>query len=158
MLMEGIVDDPHLEDNVTTCITPKNDLTKDLTQAKKFIGENFMLWKFQMGIMICAKKMPGIVDGTKEKTNENEVDWLHKDHVCQTIICASINNKFIWHIMTCHTFYQMWRDLCTIYEQIFNNFLNFASSWMITLLITVISNIKVLVHQVNDFGEPLLTK
>jgi hypothetical protein len=72
--MEGIVDDLHLEDCVTTCITPKNDFTKDLMQVEKFIGENFTLWKFQMGIMLCAKKMSDIVDGTKEKTNENEVD------------------------------------------------------------------------------------
>jgi len=105
--MEGIVDDPHIKDSVTTCITPKNYLTKDLMQVEKFIGENFTLWKFQMDIMFCAKKMFGIIDGQK-KRQKNEVDWLHKDHVCQAIICASINNKFIWHIMTCHTFYQMW--------------------------------------------------
>jgi hypothetical protein len=106
--MEGIVDDLHPKDSVTTCITPKNDFTKDLMQTEKLIGKTFTLWKFQMGIMLCAKKMSGIIDGTKEKTNENEVDQLHKDHVCQAIICASINSKFTWHIMTCHTSYQMW--------------------------------------------------
>jgi hypothetical protein len=59
----------------------------------------------------------------------------------------------MWHIMTCHTSCQMWQHLCTIYEQIFNSFLNFASSWMITLLITLINNVEVLVHQFNDLGE-----
>jgi hypothetical protein len=80
--MEGIVNEPHPKYNVTKRITPKNDLTMDLMQVEKFTRENFTLWKFQMGIMVCVKKMSSIVDETKKKTNENEADWLHKDHVC----------------------------------------------------------------------------
>jgi hypothetical protein len=79
--MEGIVDDPHPGNNVAKHIAPRNDLTKDLMQMEKFTIKNFMLRKFEMGIMFYVEKPFGIVDGTKEKTYENEVDWLHKDNV-----------------------------------------------------------------------------
>ncbi len=98
--MEGIVDDLHPENNVAKHITPKNDLTKDVMQVEKFTIENFMLWKFQMGIMFYVKKLFDIVDGIEGKTDENEVDWLHKDNVGQVIICASIDR---YQIMTCCT-------------------------------------------------------
>jgi hypothetical protein len=58
-----------------------------------------------MSIMFHVKKLFGIVDGRKEKTHENEVDWLHKDNVCQVIICAFVNRC---QIMTCCTSHQMW--------------------------------------------------
>jgi hypothetical protein len=71
--MEGIVDDPHPRNNVAKHIAPINDLMKDLMQVEKFTIENFMLWKFEMGIMFLVKKPIGIVNGTEEKTYENEV-------------------------------------------------------------------------------------
>jgi hypothetical protein len=80
-LMEGIVDDPHPRDNVTTHITPKNDLTRDLMHVEKFIRENFTL-EVSNGHHVMCEKKSNIVDGIEEKTNENEVDWLHTDHVC----------------------------------------------------------------------------
>jgi hypothetical protein len=43
--------------------------------VEKFMKKNFMLWKFQMGIMFHVKKLFVIVERAKEKTNENEVDW-----------------------------------------------------------------------------------
>jgi hypothetical protein len=53
-----------------------------------------------MGIMFYVKKLFDIVDGIEGKTDENEVDWLHKDNVGQVIICASIDR---YQIMTCCT-------------------------------------------------------
>jgi hypothetical protein len=64
--MEGIVNEPHPKDNVTKHITPKNDLIMDLMEVEKFTRENFTLWKFQKGIMVCVKETSSIIDGTKK--------------------------------------------------------------------------------------------
>jgi len=103
--MEGIVDDPHPGNNVAKRIASRNDLMKDLMQVEIFTIENFMLRKFEMGIMFHVKKPFGIVDGIEEKTYENEVDSLHKDNVCQIIIFAFVDRC---QIMTCCTSCKMW--------------------------------------------------
>lgn len=35
-----------------------------ITTVEKLIGENFGIWKFQMNVMLCARKFLNMVDGS----------------------------------------------------------------------------------------------
>jgi hypothetical protein len=63
-----------------------------------------------MGVMLHVKQLSRIIDGTKNRIVESEIeyDWLHKDNVCQAIIYAFVDSKFIWQIVICLILCQMW--------------------------------------------------
>lgn len=67
-----------------------------LTSIEKLTGEKFPVWKFQMCILLCARKLLGIMDGTIPRESfTNEEDWLDKDAACQALL-ISHNTATLW--------------------------------------------------------------
>ena len=127
----------------------------------KFTGDNFGLWKFQMSVMFCARKMMGIVDGSLTKTMcADEGDWIDKDAVCQKMIIQSLDSKFAKRMMTCKTSHQMWRKLLIIHEQNAIESVQLLQQKFYELrmqpnsdMIDHISVVEQMAEQLNDLGE-----
>ena len=55
----------------------------NVTHIEKLTRDNFLVWEFQMTILLCAKKLLEIVNGTIPRLKcEDEEDWDDKDAAC----------------------------------------------------------------------------
>jgi hypothetical protein len=55
-----------------------------------------------MSVMLRARKLLGIADGsTLRESFLDDSEWSDKDVVCQSIICSSLDIKYLHKLQTC---------------------------------------------------------
>lgn len=94
----------------------------NVNQIEKLCDEkNFMMWKFQIGVMFKANDLFDLINGKSKLDNLSDqkeiLAWLKKDAKAQKLIVLSVNNKNTIHIMSCETAFAMYEKLCKIYEK-----------------------------------------
>lgn len=94
--------------------------------------EQWQLWKFKVRILMKAREVFDVVDGTSEKPNLTQSDyaaaikdWNKKDITAQNIISATIGQQPTLHIMNSNSSSDMWKKLMSIYEQKSNTSVHF---------------------------------
>ncbi|UYV77601.1 hypothetical protein LAZ67_15001684 [Cordylochernes scorpioides] len=95
-------------------------MTTELPQIQKFDGDNFHLWKFQMKIILEAKDLLSITDGSEVKPEIEDIakfsNWKKKDAKSKMLITTALEFKYLQQIVNCQTSAEMWKKLSTIYE------------------------------------------
>ncbi|UYV65276.1 hypothetical protein LAZ67_3003777 [Cordylochernes scorpioides] len=95
-------------------------MTTELPQIQKFNGDNFHLWKFQMKIILEAKDLLSITDGSEVKPEIEDIakfsNWKKKDAKSKMLITTALEFKYLQQIVNCQTSAEMWKKLSTIYE------------------------------------------
>ncbi|UYV67544.1 hypothetical protein LAZ67_5001167 [Cordylochernes scorpioides] len=93
-------------------------MTTELPQIQKFNGDNFHLWKFQMKIILEAKDLLSITDGSEVKPEIEDIakfsNWKKKDAKSKMLITAALEFKYLQQIVNCQTSAEMWKKLSTI--------------------------------------------
>ncbi|UYV61796.1 hypothetical protein LAZ67_1006612 [Cordylochernes scorpioides] len=96
------------------------EMTTELPQIQKFNGDNFHLWKFQMKIILEAKDLLSIIDGSEVKPEIEDIakfsNWKKKDAKSKMLITTALEFKYLQQIVNCQTSVEMWKKLLTIYE------------------------------------------
>ncbi|UYV74915.1 hypothetical protein LAZ67_12001794 [Cordylochernes scorpioides] len=94
-------------------------MTTELPQIQKFNGDNFHLWKFQMKIILEAKDLLSITDGSEVKPEIEDIakfsNWKKKDAKSKMLITTALEFKYLQQIVNCQTSAEMWKKLSTIY-------------------------------------------
>ncbi|UYV83979.1 hypothetical protein LAZ67_X000772 [Cordylochernes scorpioides] len=95
-------------------------MTTELLQIQKFNGDNFHLWKFQMKIILEAKDLLSITDGSEVKPEIEDIakfsEWKKKDAKSKMLITTALEFKYLQQLVNCQTSAEMWKKLSTIYE------------------------------------------
>ncbi|UYV84572.1 hypothetical protein LAZ67_X002662 [Cordylochernes scorpioides] len=82
-------------------------MTTDLPQIQKFNGDNFHLWKFQMKIILEAKDLLSINDGSEVKPEIEDIakfsNWKKKDAKSKMLITTALEFKYLQQIVNCQT-------------------------------------------------------
>ncbi|CAD6210593.1 GSCOCG00010914001-RA-CDS, partial [Cotesia congregata] len=80
---------------------------------------NWIVWKFQITVLLKGLGIFSIVDGTTTKPEEEvqAQDWIKKDGSAQSLIVTRLTESTMAHIVTCETAADMWRKLLSICEQ-----------------------------------------
>ncbi|UYV63214.1 hypothetical protein LAZ67_2003462 [Cordylochernes scorpioides] len=72
-------------------------MTTELPQIQKFNGDNFHLWKFQMKIILEAKDLLSITDGSKVKPEIEDIakfsEWKKKDAKSKMLITTALEKE-----------------------------------------------------------------
>lgn len=94
--------------------------------------EQWQLWKFKVRILMKAREVFEVVDGTLEEPDLTQSDyaakikeWNKKDITAQNIISATIGQQPTLHIMNSSSSGDMWKKLTSIYEQESNTSVHF---------------------------------
>jgi hypothetical protein len=88
--------------------------TKEITHLPKLKdADSFPLWDFEIKILMRAKELLGIVDGSallsdQERDEENIRKRKTRDAKCQNYIVRTIEKHVKTHIVTCTTAKQMY--------------------------------------------------
>ncbi len=98
------------------CMQVEGD--NNIRSIKKFNGMNFQIWKFQLTIIFCAKKLMEIVEGTQ--TLEEVIDvkkWRKRDNTTMMLACSTIDEKHMNVLINCKTIATRWHHLIIVHEQ-----------------------------------------
>lgn len=90
--------------------------------------KNWNIWKFQVGVVLKAKGVFEVTDGTiqkpvlgvnddKNKYEEELRKWQKRDNTAQEILVSRMEENPMSHILNCETSNEMWIKLKSIYEQ-----------------------------------------
>jgi hypothetical protein len=98
------------------------DTNRDLGSITKMKGSNFHLWKFQMRAIFLGKDLMGIADGSEPKPPDSadaavKADWRRRDNQAISLLCQTIDESMLKHVMSCVTSKQIWDKLKLIHEQ-----------------------------------------
>lgn len=80
-------------------------------------GSQWLLWKFQIKILLGANDLFGYVTGETEKDPAKVAAWKKNDLKAQRIIATAVGQQPLLHIVNCSTSQAMWEKLHTVYEQ-----------------------------------------
>ncbi|UYV67549.1 hypothetical protein LAZ67_5001172 [Cordylochernes scorpioides] len=141
-------------------------MTTELPQIQKFNGDNFHLWKFQMKIILEAKDLLSITDGSEVKPEIEDIakfsNWKMKDAKSKMLITTALEFKYLQQIVNCQTSAEMWKKLSTIYElkSETNKYLLQQRFFEYKMnpndnIATHISKVETLAQQMKDLGEPI---
>ncbi|UYV73992.1 hypothetical protein LAZ67_11001747 [Cordylochernes scorpioides] len=141
-------------------------MTTELPQIQKFNGDNFHLWKFQMKIILEAKDLLSITDGSEVKPEIEDIakfsNWKKKDAKSKMLITTALEFKYLQQIVNCQTSAEMWKKLSTIYElkSETNKYLLQQRFFEYKMnpndnIATHISKVETLAQQMKDLGEPI---
>jgi len=103
--------------------TEAEDMTEEkdfgIATVKRFDGESFHLWKFQMQMLLELKGLLGVVNGSEEKPASGSAltEWTKKDVKAKSFIAISMEMSQVQHIVNCKTSNEMWTQLEALYEQ-----------------------------------------
>ncbi|UYV60351.1 hypothetical protein LAZ67_1000907 [Cordylochernes scorpioides] len=141
-------------------------MTTELPQIQKFNGDNFHLWKFQMKIILEAKDLLGITDGSEVKPEIEDIakfsEWKKKDAKSKMLITTALEFKYLQQIVNCQTSAEMWKKLSTIYElkSETNKYLLQQRFFEYKMnpndnIASHISKVETQAQQMKDLGEPI---
>ena len=90
---------------------------RDLSSITKMKGSNFHLWKFQMRAIFLEKDLMGIVDGCEPKPLDSvdvaiKAYWRRRDNQAISLLCQTIDESMLKHVMSCVTSKQMCAHHC----------------------------------------------
>ncbi|UYV74313.1 hypothetical protein LAZ67_11002983 [Cordylochernes scorpioides] len=153
----------HPDGNGSTRLT---HMTTELPQIQKFNGDNFHLWKFQMKIILEAKDLLSITDGSEVKPEIEDIakfsNWKKKYAKSKMLITTALEFKYLQQIVNCQTSAEMWKKLSTIYElkSETNKYLLQQRFFEYKMnpndnIATHISKVETLAQQMKDLGEPI---
>ena len=99
-----------------------SDTNRDLGSITKMKGSNFHLWKFQMRAISLGKYLMSIADGSESKPPDSadavvKADWRRRDNQAISLLCQTIDESMLKHVMSCVTSKQIWGKLKLIHEQ-----------------------------------------
>ncbi|UYV79406.1 hypothetical protein LAZ67_17002496, partial [Cordylochernes scorpioides] len=141
-------------------------MTTELPQIQKFNGDNFHLWKFQMKIILEAKDLLSITDGSEVKPEIEDIakfsEWKKKDAKSKMLITTALEFKYLQQIVNCQTSAEMWKKLSTIYElkSETNKYLLQQRFFEYKMnpndnIASHISKVEIQAQQLKDLGEPV---
>ncbi|UYV67553.1 hypothetical protein LAZ67_5001179 [Cordylochernes scorpioides] len=124
-------------------------MTTELPQIQKFNGDNFHLWKFQMKIILEAKDLLSITDGSEVKPEIEDIakfsNWKKKDAKSKMLITTALEFKYLQQIeLKSETKKYLLQQRFFEYKMNPND--NIA---------THISKVETLAQQMKDLGEPI---
>ena len=84
----------------------------------KFGGEDFHNWKFKMQMVLVAKDLWDIVDGTEVQPKEEPkaTEWRKRDRRALADICLSLKDNQLPLVRSASSSQEAWRKLCETYE------------------------------------------
>ncbi|UYV82085.1 K02A2.6-like [Cordylochernes scorpioides] len=141
-------------------------MTTELPQIQKFNGDNFHPWKFQMKIILEAKDLLSIIDGSEVKPEIEDIakfsEWKKKDAKSKMLITTALEFKYIQQIVNCQTSAEMWKKLSTIYELksetnkylLQQRFFEYKMNPNANIA-SHISKVETQAQQMKDLGEPI---
>ncbi|UYV84036.1 hypothetical protein LAZ67_X000937 [Cordylochernes scorpioides] len=141
-------------------------MTTELPQIQKFNGDNFHLWKFQMKIILEAKDLLSITDGSEVKSEIEDIakfsEWKTKDAKSKMLITTALEFKYLQQLVNCQTSAEMWKKLSTIYElkSETNKYLLQQRFFEYKMnpndnIASHISKVETQAQQMKDLGEPI---
>jgi hypothetical protein len=77
---------------------------------------NYRTWKFSMKMVLMAKDLWGVVDGSEVKSSENATDWEKKNQKALAYISLSLTPIEQHHILDCTLAKSAWDVLKKLYE------------------------------------------
>jgi transposase InsO family protein len=87
----------------------------------KLDGNNFQLWKFQMGTIFVAAGVDDIVNGIRIKPKETEEEalkaWKKDDAKIMFLISTAMEIQQVECVLSCKSGREMWTKLSAIHEQ-----------------------------------------
>lgn len=87
----------------------------------KLDGNNFQLWKFQMNAIFVAAGVDDIVDGTRIKPEQTEIEaakvWKKDDARIMFLISTAMEMNQVECVLSCKSGREMWTKLSAIHEQ-----------------------------------------
>jgi hypothetical protein len=99
-----------------------SDNARDLGNVRRYSGEKFHLWKFQMRAVLLGKDVMGVVDGTEPQPAatapaNTRFEWQKKDNVAISLLCDAISESYLDNVMACTTSKSIWDKLILLHEQ-----------------------------------------
>ena len=98
--------------------------TSDLRNIKKFDGQNYQLWKFQLKAIFVALGLLELVEGREAKptpaTQQNAAaitTWTKNDAKAMFFLSSSMEYSQLEYLVTCSSANEMWNKLSSIHEQ-----------------------------------------
>ena len=84
-------------------------------------SKTFPVWNFHLWIVVGAKNLRGIVDGTESydpnSNSSRRKKWQSRDDQAEQIIVSSIEQELVSHILTCTTAKEMYDKLKEVYQR-----------------------------------------
>uniref|UniRef100_A0A2A4JP38 CCHC-type domain-containing protein n=1 Tax=Heliothis virescens TaxID=7102 RepID=A0A2A4JP38_HELVI len=123
---------------------------------------NWNVWKFQSKILLRSQDLLDVVQGTRVIPKElaEKAKWEKLDAKAQTWLVTRMSESVMTHILTCNTSAEMWRKLCSIYEQTSETTIHIVQQRFFqykyedgTDMSTFLSKIEELKNQLKQMGE-----
>ena len=86
----------------------------------KFDGTNYyVLWKFQLKVILEVHELLGVVEATEVKPEEaaGATSWSKKDAKARMLISTTMTHTQLRSLITCVTATEMWSRLAVIFER-----------------------------------------
>lgn len=97
------------------------DSSRETATIKKFNGQNFHIWGFQMKALFLGRELLGIIDGTVPKPPVADVaardEWIKKDGQAISLLCSTIDDSILDLISGCTSSKDIWDLLKTVHDQ-----------------------------------------
>jgi len=97
------------------------DAQRDAVAIKRFNGQNFHLWSFQMKALFLGRELMGVVDGLVAKPAETSLvereEWIKKDGQGISLLCAALDESMLDLVCGCITSHEIWEKLKMIHDQ-----------------------------------------
>lgn len=129
---------------------------------RRFDGNDFHLWKFQMSVILKAKGLMGIVNGTECKPDDmvQARIWQQKVDNAMMILVTSIDMEQVRTVVSCSTPCEVWSTLNQLNEGAsHDNLHNLMTEFYCTKMaedesVTVfVSRVKSLAHRLREHNE-----
>jgi hypothetical protein len=81
-----------------------------------FTGENFLVWKFQMTLILNSRGLMSIVDGSEKKPTGEATDplvvaWTKKNTSASSLLVQTIDQEILKTLIACTIAAEMWSTL-----------------------------------------------
>lgn len=126
---------------------------------------NWMLWKFQVKVLLNESDLLEVVNGTTAKPDDQNAGfaaWNKKDKKAQKVIVTTIGKQPTLHIMQCETSGEMWAKLHNIYEHKSNAGVHFLQQEFYSFakdpgddMASHIAKLENIVQQLKDMKEDI---
>lgn len=89
--------------------------------VKKFDGNNFQAWKFQLTTLFFAHGIQDVVNGTRERPvsrgSVEEETWMRENAKVMFLMSSSMDPRKLELLLVCVTAREMWTKLSLLHEQ-----------------------------------------